>query len=106
MPSPPPRCRQHLENRRQKGAATTTVADDDDPAGDNGQWNTQAMGTVMMASSRAMDAVARSEAFEGVSARLLLLMVMVCSTINRDFSPTFWERTDCVRMQADVLYLL
>jgi hypothetical protein len=29
-----------------------------------------------------------------------------CVLGYHNFSPTFWERTDCVRMQADVLYLL
>jgi hypothetical protein len=86
MPSPPPYHRRHSENQRRKGASAAAVADDDDPAGGNVKWNAQAVGAAMMASSRAMDAAAGSEAFVGVSARLLLLMVMVCSTIPRFLS--------------------
>jgi hypothetical protein len=78
MPLPPPCRHRRSEDRRRKVAAAAAVADDDDPVGDNGEWNARAAGAATMASSSAMDAVARSEAFVGVLARLLLLMVMVC----------------------------
>jgi hypothetical protein len=114
MPSPPLHRRQHLEDRRRKGATAAAVADNDDPAGNNGEWNARAAGAGTMASSRAMDTAARSEAFFGVSARLLQLMVMVCSTIpcfpsnllradrlradaSRCFVPTLSVCTDHVR---------